>query len=517
MVAPRKIIRDRLKVAIQYHVEVTMAEIKYSIKLRRDVAANWTANNPVLADGEVGIEKDTNKVKLGDGSTSWNLLSYGLGEAPPSAAEVSFTPSGNISAVTTQLAIQELDSEKAKTTDIRTAGTVVKPSFQDNGDGSVTIGSGTYMLYSNTGYSGTPVEYVIAGGTYSLTDNSANYILADYNNGNPHLIVITAVPPPSTTDSDKVPIFSCYRSGNDIHYFDWDHLALGLAEKLNQRVRRTDRFHIDNGLGLSETPTRVINIASGAVWAGANLIDLAAIDSSSPETHFYYHTAGSWVRSTLSQYNNTQYDNGTNLVTLTNNKYAVNWVYRSVQPTGAIYVILGSGDYSLIEAQASVEPSKPVEVSTQAVLIGRIIVLKGATTSTQIDRVSNVTFGTAAIVNHNDLSSIQGGLLDQYYHLSATEYSRLATPSVRSTAISSAITNTDVTVYVTATGTTQTLPLASTFIIGQTVTVKLGVDGVVTLPTSGSDVIDGESVVYVGGNRVSLDIRCINSTTWSIV
>jgi hypothetical protein len=43
---------------------------------RRDLAANWTANNPVLADGEIGLEKDTLLYKIGNGSTAWNSLSY---------------------------------------------------------------------------------------------------------------------------------------------------------------------------------------------------------------------------------------------------------------------------------------------------------------------------------------------------------------------------------------------------------------------------------------------------------
>lgn len=46
------------------------------IKLRRDTASNWTSANPVLASGEIGIETDTNKIKIGDGITAWSSLSY---------------------------------------------------------------------------------------------------------------------------------------------------------------------------------------------------------------------------------------------------------------------------------------------------------------------------------------------------------------------------------------------------------------------------------------------------------
>jgi hypothetical protein len=43
---------------------------------RRDTAANWTSNNPTLAAGEIGLETDTAKYKMGDGTTAWNSLAY---------------------------------------------------------------------------------------------------------------------------------------------------------------------------------------------------------------------------------------------------------------------------------------------------------------------------------------------------------------------------------------------------------------------------------------------------------
>lgn len=49
---------------------------RQQIQIRRDTAANWTAVNPVLADGEWALETDTRLVKLGDGSSAWNSLNY---------------------------------------------------------------------------------------------------------------------------------------------------------------------------------------------------------------------------------------------------------------------------------------------------------------------------------------------------------------------------------------------------------------------------------------------------------
>lgn len=47
-----------------------------TIQLRRDTAANWTAANPTLADGQPGYETDTKKLKIGDGATAWASLAY---------------------------------------------------------------------------------------------------------------------------------------------------------------------------------------------------------------------------------------------------------------------------------------------------------------------------------------------------------------------------------------------------------------------------------------------------------
>lgn len=67
------------------------------IQIRRDTATNWTSANPTLAQGELGLETDTLKVKAGDGSTAWNSASYLIdtgGYAAYSDATANFT--GNL-------------------------------------------------------------------------------------------------------------------------------------------------------------------------------------------------------------------------------------------------------------------------------------------------------------------------------------------------------------------------------------------------------------------------------------
>lgn len=46
------------------------------IRFKRATAADWTLNDPILQEGEPGFESDTNKLKVGDGTSHWSELPY---------------------------------------------------------------------------------------------------------------------------------------------------------------------------------------------------------------------------------------------------------------------------------------------------------------------------------------------------------------------------------------------------------------------------------------------------------
>jgi hypothetical protein len=53
----------------------------YWVRVRRDNASTWTAANPILKIGEAGYELDTKRLKIGNGSSSWNTLEYIVADA----------------------------------------------------------------------------------------------------------------------------------------------------------------------------------------------------------------------------------------------------------------------------------------------------------------------------------------------------------------------------------------------------------------------------------------------------
>lgn len=107
------------------------------IKLRRDTAANWTSTNPVLAAGEQGLETDTGRVKIGNGSTAWTSLGYAKANAHPDYE----TTISSASAKT----LTALSPRNQFFTGLTGGQSVVLPDTS-----TLSIGD-TYTLYSATG------------------------------------------------------------------------------------------------------------------------------------------------------------------------------------------------------------------------------------------------------------------------------------------------------------------------------------------------------------------------------
>ena len=55
---------------------MTATNVRVQMQQRRDTAANWTSANPTLLSGELGYETDTNKFKIGNGTSAWSAIGY---------------------------------------------------------------------------------------------------------------------------------------------------------------------------------------------------------------------------------------------------------------------------------------------------------------------------------------------------------------------------------------------------------------------------------------------------------
>ena len=54
----------------------TVNSVLATLVIRNSIADNWTSRNPILAQGEFGLESDTFLIKIGDGVRDWAHLPY---------------------------------------------------------------------------------------------------------------------------------------------------------------------------------------------------------------------------------------------------------------------------------------------------------------------------------------------------------------------------------------------------------------------------------------------------------
>jgi hypothetical protein len=126
--------------------------VKTRFRIRRDTAANWSANNPTPLEGEPCLETDTGFRKTGDGVTPWNSLQY------DDASRVPFdsNSSNGLDSATVQEAIDELAARPSGGGSGSSAwSTVSKEADQtrtttttlaDDSDLTVSLAAGKYAI-----------------------------------------------------------------------------------------------------------------------------------------------------------------------------------------------------------------------------------------------------------------------------------------------------------------------------------------------------------------------------------
>ena len=161
------------------------------LQLRRGGAQEWANANPTLAQGELGIELDTGRFKIGDGVSAWNTLRY---ERPVESTSntantlVQRDADGNFAAGTITATIIGNSSTAARlasTRQIQISGDLTSTGNFD-GSQNLNLSSSLELLATLPHYDGT----ASATGTYTkvvvdskgrITNASFPSTLADYN------------------------------------------------------------------------------------------------------------------------------------------------------------------------------------------------------------------------------------------------------------------------------------------------------------------------------------------------
>jgi hypothetical protein len=401
---------------------------------------------------------------------------------------------------------------------LKYSGVRVIPPVVESGS-SIIVGEGVYVLYPDSSGSNIPEAYTLPGCTCPLQDSITTYIYAKFNSGSP--IVTHTMDRNEVVDDNfttKIPIFTAYRYGNLINLIRWEDQSNALPEKMLLRTIDVQRFARTDGLILGEYDTRAVSVTAGTVWYGSVQLEMPDFYSGSTTSGLYLisHDASMvWTGSPITKYNNSQYQTATGLASLGSGKFAVNWVYRIVSSTkDYCVIILGTSAYNQNQALASTLPvDLPNIAQTQSILVGRIIVANGANVAKQIDSSFTIDLAQTSL-NHNDLFNLQGGSSDQYYHLTAQQYSDYIRQSnVMIAGSNITLDRTNHTIL--ASGfITITIPSAITY-SGIDYNIKNTGILAVTVNVSGSQTIDGDSSKTISSQWSSLHLES-DGNNWFI-
>ena len=154
------------------------------IQLRRDTSANWTSINPTLAEGEIGVEKDTDKFKIGDGTTGWTSLSYAYIQADNNYIDADKTKVGYIS-VTQAVNLDTMESDIESKLDI--SGGIL-----ENYTEKLTTTTGTINLSLGSVFTQTLSSDVTYSITNAISGKAHSFTLLITQNATPKVITFPA-------------------------------------------------------------------------------------------------------------------------------------------------------------------------------------------------------------------------------------------------------------------------------------------------------------------------------------
>ena len=227
-----------------------------------------------------------------------------------------------------QTAIDEV-TEKTK---FNSFGVVALPTITKNGDGTITIGNnGVFNFCKSANGDDLIVRKTLTGITLTPTNNTVNYLYADYNNGNP-IYAISLSPTIFLTEARYCPITRITREGTTLHFEEYDQYGVALSNKMLYKDITVNATQRQAGLILSTSATRIASVTSGSVWFGVQNYNCGTVTSGSIGNMFeYYLVGGVWNKSSnQSSFDSTYYSDGTNRQTMASNRYVAKYFWRDV-------------------------------------------------------------------------------------------------------------------------------------------------------------------------------------------
>ena len=323
------------------------------------------------------------------------------------------------------------------------SGVVIVPTITNNDDGTITISTGSVNLFDDSTGQGVVTGYSLSQKTLNLITGSLNYIYINHNlntasynittnqayaNG---INIINAFIIDINNQVSEGPSYTW-----DLHILDIGVTGTALSNRISYKDVNLEPLERQSGLTLYVTgSTGDYGITEGVAWYGPTQVTMPSFETTEPtvDNYLFIKSGSVWTRTTSSGYLSGYYNDIDGLAACAQNSWSVNYVYRLITnvDTDDSIIVLSSDQYSS-QLEASINGATPSDLPSAitglGLLVGRLIVQSGSF-SPSIESAYTKLFAPSSPTQHNNLTGLQGGGSNEYYHLTSAEYTTLGVSS----------------------------------------------------------------------------------------
>ena len=259
----------------------------------------------------------------------------------------------------------------------------------------------------------------------AIPTDTTRYIGVEYNFGSPQIVL---KPTDTWNDHNEFPLGVVINESGTLHIVNNPLHIANNPDHIIHRIYETDPLQRANRLGgliLGETGTRRVTVTGGELYDRVNEFVINSIDTTPVGDTFDSYSSGGLESTGNTQWDNLNYDNSGTLTNLGANKYANLWFY--VESDGDLVNVYGTAQHNNIGSALSegIPVTIPDRLTVHGKLIGRIVFKQGGATAEEVQSVFTTMLFTAIANVHNNLSGLQGGTINEFFHFTGSENTEL--------------------------------------------------------------------------------------------